>query len=324
MLLLVALVIIGGFFVKTWYQDPEARLVSTHILPEMKHIAEPIQIDISVELPWYRWLLSGQIVNAPEELQFIRDERKSIGLGWGTWIWRERLFIQATSFGHFTQLEANLILHPNRRGSGESFFVSLPDISIFPRRLDPRNPALLLGVAVELEEREDSKQWIWWVLLGGPLLFVAIVLLIYRSRSRSQVSTSLSFSIPIWKQTAKALQDLRAKLPIEAECFYVELSNIVREYIKQFYQVPVTAQSTEEFLGILRKGNVTFKEADKGILENLLCSADLVKFARADASVELMHEALTVAEHFIESSTSQIRSRIVQYEQEEQRMKGEI
>jgi len=67
--------------------------------------------------------------------------------------------------------------------------------------------------------------------------------------------------------------------------FSIRVSDILRRYVTDQYQLPVTRQTSVEFLAALTKAS-PFSEDEKSLLEDFLSRCDLIKFARYDATTE--------------------------------------
>jgi hypothetical protein len=67
--------------------------------------------------------------------------------------------------------------------------------------------------------------------------------------------------------------------------FSIRVSDILRRYVTDQYQLPVTRQTSVEFLAALTKAS-PFSEDEKSLLEDFLNRCDLIKFARYDATTE--------------------------------------
>ena len=61
--------------------------------------------------------------------------------------------------------------------------------------------------------------------------------------------------------------------------FYVELSNIVRHYIENRFQLKAPEMTTEEFLLTLKESTVLNSE-QKSLVKDFLSHCDMVKFAK--------------------------------------------
>jgi len=81
--------------------------------------------------------------------------------------------------------------------------------------------------------------------------------------------------------------------------FSIRVSDILRRYVTDQYQLPVTRQTSVEFLAALAKAS-PFSEDEKSLLEDFLNRCDLIKFARYDATVEDSRLLLDEATRFVE------------------------
>jgi hypothetical protein len=81
--------------------------------------------------------------------------------------------------------------------------------------------------------------------------------------------------------------------------FSIRVSDILRRYVTEQYQLPVTRQTSVEFLAALAKTS-PFSEDEKALLEDFLNRCDLIKFARYDATTEDSRLLLEEATRFVE------------------------
>ena len=65
--------------------------------------------------------------------------------------------------------------------------------------------------------------------------------------------------------------------------FSIRVSDILRRYVTNQYALPVTRQTSVEFLTALAKAS-PFSPNEKALLEDFLNRCDLIKFARYDAT----------------------------------------
>jgi hypothetical protein len=77
--------------------------------------------------------------------------------------------------------------------------------------------------------------------------------------------------------------------------FSIRVSDILRQYVAEQYHLPLTRQTSVEFLNALSRSS-DFSEEDKMLLDDFLNRCDLIKFARYDAteadSRNLLEEAM--------------------------------
>ena len=137
-----------------------------------------------------------------------------------------------------------------------------------------------------------------WVVYCGILLGVAVLgLIAWWIRKRA--------GRPKPQQSARtrALQELdgiRAEMEtLTPYQFSIRVSDILRRYVMEQYQLPVTRQTSVEFLSALAKTS-PFSEDEKLLLEDFLNRCDLIKFARYDATIEDSRLLFDEAMRFVE------------------------
>jgi Domain of unknown function (DUF4381) len=81
--------------------------------------------------------------------------------------------------------------------------------------------------------------------------------------------------------------------------FSIRVSDLLRSYVTDQYQLPVTRQTSVEFLAALTKTS-PFSEDEKSLLEDFLNRCDLIKFARYDATTEDSRRLLEEAMRFVQ------------------------
>ncbi len=84
--------------------------------------------------------------------------------------------------------------------------------------------------------------------------------------------------------------------------FSIRVSDILRRYVMDQYQLPVTRQTSVEFLAALAKAS-PFSDDEKSLLGDFLNRCDLIKFARYDATREDSRLLLEEATRFVRGGT---------------------
>jgi hypothetical protein len=84
--------------------------------------------------------------------------------------------------------------------------------------------------------------------------------------------------------------------------FSIRVSDILRRYVTEQYQLPVTRQTSVEFLNALAAAS-PFSADEQTLLSDFLNRCDLIKFARYDATREDSRLLLDEAEHFVKGGT---------------------
>ena len=80
--------------------------------------------------------------------------------------------------------------------------------------------------------------------------------------------------------------------------FSIRVSDILRRYVTEQYALPVTRQTSVEFLTALAKSS-PFSEDERSLLEDFLNRCDLIKFARYEATSADSRRLLEEATRFV-------------------------
>jgi hypothetical protein len=80
--------------------------------------------------------------------------------------------------------------------------------------------------------------------------------------------------------------------------FSIRVSDTLRRYVTDQYNLPVTRQTSVEFLAALTKAS-PFSEDERSLLEDFLNRCDLIKFARYNATTEDSRLLLGEATRFV-------------------------
>ena len=83
--------------------------------------------------------------------------------------------------------------------------------------------------------------------------------------------------------------------------FSIRVSDILRRYVTEQYALPLTRQTSVEFLNSLRASS-NFSDEEKSLLADFLNRCDLIKFARYDATTADSRLLLEEARRFVEGT----------------------
>ncbi|MBA3544748.1 MAG: DUF4381 domain-containing protein [Chthoniobacterales bacterium] len=136
--------------------------------------------------------------------------------------------------------------------------------------------------------------WMIFAAVAGTLLLIGLITwLVKRWRNKPVV-------VPTPRQRAL---DLLARIETEIDKlspynFSIRVSDILRRYVTEQYQLPVTRQTSVEFLNTLAATS-PFSADEQSLLSDFLNRCDLIKFARYDATREDSRLLLNEAERFV-------------------------
>jgi hypothetical protein len=138
--------------------------------------------------------------------------------------------------------------------------------------------------------------WLWPAWLAGGLALAALGYGAWRwNRRRALATAKLPYEIALDR-----LEEARALMqPENAREFSITVSEIVRHYIEERFQVRAARRTTEEFLYDLLEPSDALLGSHRGLLADFLHHCDLAKFARWILSIEEMETMLQSARTFV-------------------------
>lgn len=160
----------------------------------------------------------------------------------------------------------------------------------------------------------DYNWWDWikdhWIWIVAGLVIIGIVILVtwYISRRYEQqpIFQSVKVVLTIDQVAINKLNELQAKnlwQNGDVKTFYIELTDILREYLEKRYTIQAFEQTSEEILGSLKPKQIP---ADaRGKLKDILVLADLVKFAKEKPVGRENEASMDNAISFIEQTKEQ-------------------
>jgi hypothetical protein len=138
------------------------------------------------------------------------------------------------------------------------------------------------------------------IILVGILLIIAII---YYLKNRPEAAIVIKKTAPVLSLdviTINKLQELRDKKlwqQNEIKLHYIELTDILREYLEKRYHIKTHEQTTAEIFAGLKDKDMPADARNK--LKQLLSRADLVKFAKEQPSPAENEQSIEDAIDFI-------------------------
>ena len=137
--------------------------------------------------------------------------------------------------------------------------------------------------------------WLWPVLLGGALLLALGVYGLWRWRRSRAARVLLPYEIALQR-----LEEIAALMsPARAREFSIAVSDIIRLYIEQRFNVTATRRTTEEFLRDLLDSSDAALARHQGLLGEFLHQCDFVKFAALSLTQQNMESLRQSARAFV-------------------------
>ena len=133
-----------------------------------------------------------------------------------------------------------------------------------------------------------------FALVAGAVLVLALLtwlIVRWRRRPRPQ-PTARQIALD---ELARIESEIEKLSPYQ---FSIRVSDILRRFVTDEYNLPVTRQTSVEFLAALT-GASPFSESDKMLLSEFLNRCDLIKFARLEATTADSRSLLDEARNFV-------------------------
>ena len=101
------------------------------------------------------------------------------------------------------------------------------------------------------------------------------------------------------ERALEALREMESEIErLTPYQFSIRVSDVLRRYVTEQFALPVTRQTSVEFLGALAKAS-PFSNDERSLLEDFLNRCDLIKFARYEASLVDSRLLLEEATRFV-------------------------
>jgi len=142
------------------------------------------------------------------------------------------------------------------------------------------------------------KPWMIFCAVAGVLLVIGLttwLIKLWRNRPIAVVSPRQR----ALDRLARIQSEIDKLSPYQ---FSIRVSDILRQYVTEQYQLPVTRQTSVEFLNALAASS-PFSSDERSLLSDFLNRCDLIKFARYDATLEDSRLLLEEADRFVKGGS---------------------
>lgn len=138
----------------------------------------------------------------------------------------------------------------------------------------------------------------FWLLIAGVCVGLVLAILWFLLRRKKPAGPVLTPR----QIAAKRLLELDAQMDkLDARAFGGAVADVLREFIGAQYGLHPERQTSEEFLASIT-GSRAFSTVEHTLLTEFLDGCDLLKFARADATMDGKRRLLRQATDFLEDS----------------------
>ena len=180
-------------------------------------------------------------------------------------------------------------------------------LATVPSAVPVASTAPVASAAPQLPDIRDIKPpyviatghaWLWWTLLIIALAVAAFLYWRWWRKKKAIVPT-----VPPVPAHIRAKQKLAEAMALidQPKPFCILVSDTVRYYLEERFDIHAPERTTEEFLRELQSTNLLLKD-QKESLENFLESCDLVKFAKYEPGVTELQDLHDSAVRLVEET----------------------
>ena len=223
-----------------------------------------------------------------------RPEVTAAGYRWNRTVWRITAHFRPFRAGAAAggKLELTLPKSDRRQTLEVPAAVIAPAVSDHPE----------LDLAGALSPVPANRSYGYYVGAALLLLLLAAAIIFARQRQRTVPARRLA----AWERAELDLETLRGDVRqkrINLALAFVRLTDLVRNYLEERYQLPASVRTTDEFMEDLKSDKTPLPPEEKPFLAEFLTAADLVKFARMPPEEASLLRAVDGAEQLVRHTT---------------------
>lgn len=135
---------------------------------------------------------------------------------------------------------------------------------------------------------EVPNPWLWVSWIGGTLLVLALIAALLVASLKKQRQRAIAPPVPPHVRARQRL-DAALQLITDPRAFAIAVSDAVRIYLEERFELRAPERTTEEFLRDLQKTSA-LNDSQKTSLTAFLEQCDLLKFARFEPPESMLRE----------------------------------
>lgn len=281
-------------FSQTFGQNSNPNLsIKSELDTNLIKIGEQVKLSVDVQYP------QGADIFFPILQDTITKEIEIVELSFDTVISDENIFHYVANYT-LTSFDSGYYVIPPQilidKQSGDTFVGNPLVLAVVTFSIDSASQGKIFDIKAPVEAPWTLKEFLsenYPFLLGGALIIALIFVLLWYLRQRKKKTV-----IPVKKIVPKEaahvialrnLDELKTKKLWQndrTKMYYVELSDIVRNYLENRYRIKALEQTSDEIFTVMEHGQF-FSPEQSAQLKQILSTADMAKFAKAQP---LSHE----------------------------------
>ncbi len=223
----------------------------------------------------------------------------------GTVTYRQRLLITGFDSGVFKIPAFQFAIVPN---TGNPYVIQTDSFQLLVQTVAVDTTKEFKPIKNIIFVQWSWRDYIWYIAGGLLLLIIVIAVTIYLVKNRKPAPPAPKApEVPLQDRYLKKLSELEAMQlwqKNQVKAYYVELTDVVRNYIEERFNTPAMELTTDELLFKVQHHRELQPYYEQ--LSVILHTADLAKFAKGQPLPQEHFDAMEKAKQFIDTSRPKI------------------
>lgn len=281
-------------------ENTAAQFVKSEILPsDETPLGEVMQAVITIKSPWNKTPLTSEAKAANGSQLIGKAQFVKLKNSWGFCTWNIIQKLQSYTVGIIPEGELHVSFSPDKNGKKDVLDFKIPEFT----SLEIKNVTDKPIVASKEEIKPITQSKAFYFICSGIILLIivgTILWLIFRKKKRQ-----IRILTP-WERAILALNELKIEFlkgditPIK--CLF-KLTDAVRFYLEERFDIHAPKQTTEEFMAGMENSSSPLNNQDRNFLREFMLSADMIKFAKYDADKSMIENSIERALLLIAETT---------------------
>jgi len=291
--------IIGFLFFRAWQKDATPTVTKATWTEDNITLGHKTVLEVTLSAAWHRELISADPQGYPDSLPPVPNAatlKRGTLYPNGYRTWTAQIPLAATDIKSTDGLAIYLPLKATDRPSPRSVNIPLPKLTIhlpgnLPSIVSNPNDFILDDSQPEKKTAESEPASPWLAVVAIALALGLMIFFYLRNQTGG-------FRPPSWETALSDLQSLEQQSSLSHDAFFSRLTDILKSYTTERFQITATAKTSSEFL------TSVYSLPDVPVVETmdlpwLAKLSDDVKFAGRTPDISDPTEALTLVRSFV-------------------------
>jgi len=215
--------------------------------------------------------------------------------------YRQRLLITGFDSGVFKVPSLVFSIIPN---TGNAYTVQTDSFSLLVQTVAVDTTKGFKGIKNIIYVKSSWRDYIWYIAGGIALVLLTVFIVLYLIRNKKVTPPKPKGPVEsLTDKTLRLLSELDTRQlwqKNQVKEYYVELTDIIRNYIEERFHTPAMELTTDELLYKVQLHREL--QPYQTVLSVILHTADLAKFAKAQPLPQEHTDAMDKAREFVQTS----------------------